>query len=136
LTTSASALAVLAQRVEMPRRSPEQGALLLLRRAVMIGSDAPLSDASAEERAEATTISATMDGLPLALDQAAAFIEETQCGLTDYLIMYRTQRAALLKERGGITSPHTAPLATTSTPPFDTVPQANRAAAAPVRLLA
>lgn len=41
-----------------------------------------------------------LGGLPLALDQAGAYIEETQCCLSDYLSLYRPRRAEMLKERG------------------------------------
>ena len=36
-----------------------------------------------------------MDGLPLALDQAGAYIDETQSGLSGYLRLYRTRQADL-----------------------------------------
>jgi tetratricopeptide (TPR) repeat protein len=49
-----------------------------------------------------------MGGLPLALDQAGAYLEATRCGLPAYLELFRTQRAALLQERGEGTREHPA----------------------------
>src|SRR5260221_12424726 len=49
-----------------------------------------------------------MDGLPLALDQAGAYIEEMGCNLSDYLRYYEQQRHQLL-DRGvalGVDHPH------------------------------
>ncbi len=42
---------------------------------------------------DAEAICELMDGLPLALDQAAAYIEENECSLADYLSLYQTRRA-------------------------------------------
>jgi hypothetical protein len=39
-------------------------------------------------------------GLPLALDQAGAFIEETPSTLSEYLALYRAEGAALRARRG------------------------------------
>jgi hypothetical protein len=41
-----------------------------------------------------------MGALPLALVQAGAYIQETQCGLTGYLDRYQTFKHTLLQERG------------------------------------
>jgi hypothetical protein len=41
-----------------------------------------------------------LDGLPLALDQAGAYIEETGCGLSGYLELYRSHAPELLRRRG------------------------------------
>jgi hypothetical protein len=54
-----------------------------------------------------------LGGLPLALDQAGAYLEETGESLSNYLHIYRERRAALLKRRGGIKPPHPESVATT-----------------------
>lgn len=54
-------------------------------------------------------------GLPLALDQAGAYLEATQCGLPAYLDLFRTQRATLLKLRGEGVRDHPASVSTTFT---------------------
>ena len=81
-------------------------------------------------------ISQELGGLPLALDQAGAYIEETQCSLADYLQFYRTQRADLLKARGGLVLDHPEPVATTWSLSFAQVEQRSAAAADLLRVCA
>ena len=78
LTTRAQALGGLAQRIEVDTFTPELGALFLLRRATLIDADGTLEQASPEDREVAMQISEELGGLPLALDQAGAYIEATQ----------------------------------------------------------
>jgi hypothetical protein len=92
LTTRIQALGGVAQGVEMEKMEPEEGALLLLRRANIIAPEAFLEAAPEADRALAMNISQVMDGLPLALDQAGAYIEETRCNLSDYLDFYQQRR--------------------------------------------
>jgi hypothetical protein len=68
-----------------------------------------------------------MGGLPLALDQAGAYIEETQCSLTSYLnqYQYRKRQAALLQRRGGPGKQHPEPVATTWSLSFEQVEKLN-----------
>jgi len=47
-----------------------------------------------------------MGGLPLALDQAGAYIEETGCSVSAYLQRYEQQRARLLERRGALAGDH------------------------------
>jgi hypothetical protein len=58
-----------------------------------------------------------MDGLPLAIDQAGAYVEETSCGLTTYLDLYQKRGTALLARRGGVVLDHPEPVATTGPSP-------------------
>ncbi len=50
--------------------------------------------------------------MPLALDQAGAYIEETGCGLAEYLDLYRTHRQSLLERRGKTSIDHPESVAT------------------------
>ena len=70
-----------------------------------------------------------LDHFPLALDQAGAYIEETQCSFENYLDLYQTHRQALLAQRGmrRLIIPHS--VATTWLLSFQKVQQANPAAA-------
>ncbi len=77
-----------------------------------------------------------MAGLPLALDQAGAYIDETRCGLSGYLQLYRTRQADLLKHRGKYVTDHEESVATTWSLSFEKVQQANPAAADLLRLCA
>jgi tetratricopeptide (TPR) repeat protein len=77
-----------------------------------------------------------LGGLPLALDQAGAYIEETHCGLADYRLLYQKERKALHKRRGGKVDDHPEPVATTWAISFAKVEEKNPAAADLLRLLA
>ncbi|MBW4501984.1 MAG: tetratricopeptide repeat protein [Scytonema hyalinum WJT4-NPBG1] len=105
LTTRAQATGIY-QRIEIKKMQPEDGALLLLRRAKLIAEQAGLDAVTEEERDLAEIISREMDGLPLALDQAGAFIEETPSSLAEYLQLYREEGARLLAERGELAIDH------------------------------
>jgi hypothetical protein len=113
LTTRAHATGRLAQRIEVAKMGPEEGALFLLHRTTLLDANAPFEDAAAADQQTARKIVQAMDGLPLALDQAGAYIEETSCGLQGYLQLYQAQGTRLLKERGGLVTDHPDPVATT-----------------------
>ena len=104
LTTRAWALGALAQSIEVQKMGHEEGALLLLRRAKRIPEDALLEAADPIDQARAKEIATQLDGLPLALDQAAAYLEETGCRLVDYLQLYRQHAPELLRRRGALAS--------------------------------
>jgi tetratricopeptide (TPR) repeat protein/transcriptional regulator with XRE-family HTH domain len=136
LTTRAQALGAIAQRIELEQMEPGEGALFLLRRAGIIERDAPLDSTTYAYWTKAQQIAQLMGGLPLALDQAAAYIEETACGLSGYLERYQTSRAQLMKRRGRGAATHPEPVTTTWSLAFAKVEQANAAAAELLRLCA
>ena len=136
LTTRARATGRMAQRIEVEKMEPEEGALFLLHRATILDPEAPLDDATKSDRDTAKEIVQVMDGLPLALEQAGAYIEETECGLQGYLRLYRAQGVRLLKEYGEFAPDHPKPVATTWSLSFEKVEQANAAAAELLRFCA
>ena len=136
LTTRAQTTGTLARRLEIETMDTEAGALLLLRRAGMVAPDASLETASSADRTVACQINEELGGLPLALDQAGAYIEETACNLADYQHLYQTRRADLLRTRGTLGDDHPQPVATTWSLSFDQVEQRNPAAADLLRLCA
>src|SRR6266702_5965326 len=136
LTTRAASMGRLAQRLEVDTLDVEPGALLLLHRAERLAPDAPLEKAEASERTIALSITQELGGLPLALDQAGAYIEETHCSLADYLHLYRTQRVDLLAARGGLVPDHPEPVATTWSLSFTQVQARSPAAADLLRVCA
>jgi tetratricopeptide (TPR) repeat protein len=136
LTTRAHATGRMAQRIEVAKMGPEEGALFLLHRTTLLDANAPFEDAAAADQQTARKIVQVMDGLPLALDQAGAYIEETSCGLQGYLKIYQAQGKRLLKERGGLVTDHPDPVATTWSLSFKNVEQANEAAAELLRFCA
>src|SRR5205807_2457481 len=111
---------------QMDRR---EGTLLLLRRARILKPGIELEHVSLTDRQAAEQIVAEMDGLPLALDQAGAYIDEIRCDLPTYLKRYRTQHAVLLGRRGRSSHDHPDPVATTWSLSFQQVEQKNPAAA-------
>jgi tetratricopeptide (TPR) repeat protein len=136
LTTRAAATGRLAHRLEIATLLPEQGALFLLRRAALLAPDADLSHASQEERELALQISQKLGGLPLALDQAGAYLEETGTDLAGYWYLYQQHRTDLLRERRGLVADHPSPVATTWLLSFQKVEEKNPAAADLLRVCA
>nr|MDQ2716779.1 tetratricopeptide repeat protein [Chloroflexota bacterium] len=84
----------------------------------------------------AETIAIEMDFLPLALDQAGAYIEEVGCSLSSYLELYQTHRKHLLHRRGHVLDDHPESVATTWSLSFQKIEQTNPAAAALLRFCA
>jgi tetratricopeptide (TPR) repeat protein len=136
LTTRAQAAGAMANSIEVEKMDKEEGALFLLRRAKVLSADASLDLVPEVDRRNAETIVSEMDGLPLALDQAGAYIEETGCGVATYLDIYRKRRAELLRRRGGLKPDYPLPVASTWSLSFQKVEAANLAAADLLRLCA
>jgi tetratricopeptide (TPR) repeat protein len=136
LTTRAQSMGRLCRRLEVEIMDKDTGALLLLRRASLVPQDASLETASASDIALAKGINEELDGLPLALDQAGAYIEATGCTLAVYRKLYQTHRVELLRERGGLVLDHPEPVATTWSLSFIKIEQANPAAAELLRFSA
>lgn len=113
----------------------DDGTLLLLRRAGIIHFDSLLTGASPTDRRTAREIVQALDGLPLALDQAGAYIQETGCGLDGYLKQYQENSEKLLSRRG-YSSSHPEPISTTLSLSFTYVQQESPAAAELLRLCA
>jgi hypothetical protein len=99
----------------------EEGILFLLRRAKMLEPEATyevvrqVAESKPSEYTVASELVTVLGGLPLALDQSGAYLEATQCGLATYLELFRTQRAALLQQRGEGACSHPASVSTTFT---------------------
>jgi tetratricopeptide (TPR) repeat protein len=136
LTTRAQATGTLATSLEVEKLDTGEGILLLLRRARLLPPDASLQQASEQDRATAQAIVQALDGLPLALDQAGAYIEETGCSLATYLERYQQQQITLLQRRGGVGTEHPEPVARTWTLSFAQVEQQSEVAADLLRLCA
>jgi tetratricopeptide (TPR) repeat protein/transcriptional regulator with XRE-family HTH domain len=121
ITTRCQALGTFARGLDLSPMEHEEGILFLLRRAKVLAPESThqqvrlfAAQVPAQYEAAADLVEA-MGGLPLALDQAGAYLEETQCGLSAYLDLFRHQRAALLQQRGEKAREHPASVATTFT---------------------
>ena len=79
-----------------------------------------------------------MDGLPLALDQAGAYIQETQKSVKEYVTLYTDQvkRTQLLHQRGELITNHPESVTTTFTLSFEKIKNTDRAAAYLLQLCA
>ena len=106
LTTRAHALGGLAQRLDVTQMEADEGALLLLRRAHVLSEQAELTNALETDQAFAQQLTTEMGGLPLALDQAGAYIEEQCLSLEEYLALFQAEKAELLQERGWLEPDH------------------------------
>ena len=108
--------------VPVEKMTSDDGAWFLLRRAKLIEGQAPPSNASEEDITRAKAIAQEVDGLPLALDQAGAYIDETGCSLNQYLERYLQRKIRFLGQRGkAIFSAHPASVAVTFSLAFDKV---------------
>ena len=134
ITTRAQAMGRVAESLAVEELSVEEGMLLLLRRAKLLAADQPLDQVSHDLRVQAEPIIRALDGLPLALDQAGAYIEETRCSLSEYLALYRKRRAALLNRQSGVPQDYPHTVAGTWAISFQQVEQRNPAAAELLRL--
>ena len=113
LTTRTQIMSGMAKKIEINQMEKEEAILLLLHRAGIAASGELQPEMVQEIHAQAAEIVRELDGLPLALDQAGAYVEETGCGLSTYLTLYHKQHTQLLAYRGGIALDY--PLAVSAT---------------------
>lgn len=102
-----------AHRIDLAPLHDDDGALLLLRRTNLLPPGATLHDVPEEQGLLARRISQEVDGLPLALDQAGAYIEETERGLAEYVVLYQNCAFSLLQRRGVAERDHPSSIVTT-----------------------
>jgi len=129
-TTKSHITGKMATRLEVGPLEIDMGAHLLLCRAGLL---AAASDADLEV---ARAIARELGGLPLALDQAGAYIENYGCSLTDYLQRYQTLGEQLLAQRVVLVDDHPESVATTWLRSFAKVEQTSPTAAELLRACA
>lgn len=129
LTTRMQATGILARRLDLTPMAQDEGAWLLLRRAKLVEDQATLDTVSEEQRTLAQTIAHLLDGLPLALDQVGAYIEETGCTLANYLSYFQERQATLLSLRGQESTHHPQSVTATFTLSYEKIEQAHSHAA-------
>ncbi len=136
ITTRSQATGSIAIPHEVEPWKVQVGAEFLLRRAKILPQDALSESVDSSDGNVAQEISRLLDGLPLALDQAGAYIEETKRNLSDYLDLYQKRRAALLNRRGKFSADHPDSVATTLSLAFEDVEGVHPEAAELLRLCA
>jgi tetratricopeptide (TPR) repeat protein/transcriptional regulator with XRE-family HTH domain len=112
ITTRTQALGTLARGLNLSPMEQEEGVLFLLRRAKILEPEA--TDEHVQQYmayfpshyAAAVEIVTTLGGLPLALDQAGAYLEETGCSLVGYMQRYQQQAQQMLARRGSNSTGH------------------------------
>ena len=135
-TTRDQAAGMIAASVEVEKLSLQDGALLLLRWSNRLDTDSSLDRAQTEDRAAAKRIVEEMDGLPLALVQAGAYIVETACSLEDYLDLYEMHHKELLARHSRLMLDYPKTVATTWSLSFQQIEQKSSTAADLLRLCA
>ena len=128
-TTRAQASGQIAANIEVKKLALAEGTLLLLRASKRVDGKATLEQAKPEDRTVAEQIAREMDGLPLALVQAAAFIDEAGCSLADYLDLYARHRIELLARSGNLMLDYEETVMTTWSLSFQKIEQQSPAAA-------
>jgi len=128
LTTRRQVTEPVAQAIEVDALSEEDGALFLLKRTRRLALEGSLEDASTEDVTVAHRIARQLGGLPLALDQAGAYVLETGCSLVAYLELLRHRQQMLLQRRGTVPTDHPQSVTTTFTLAFEHVQQRSEAA--------
>ena len=91
--------------IEIEEMEPEEGLLFLLWRSGILKDKTKL-DTAADVRETAVQLVQMLERFPLALDQAAAYIQETGVSLVGYIQRYQEKRHDLLQRRGSSKSPH------------------------------
>ena len=88
------------------------------------------------ERHAAGELARELDGLPLALEQAAAYVTAMRVSYGQYLASYRTRKLGLLERLGPVTGDYPATVATTWLINFEQVEAVSKATADLLRLSA
>jgi tetratricopeptide (TPR) repeat protein len=136
LTTRAQATGPSIQSIEVEKMSLAEGTRFLLMRAKKLLKDTSAPSILPEDQEKAEAIVQILDGLPLALDQAGAYIEETGCSLNEYLDIYQTRRKELMSIRGSLALDYPETIATTWSLSFQKAKKASPTAAELLRVCA
>jgi tetratricopeptide (TPR) repeat protein/DNA-binding XRE family transcriptional regulator len=130
LTTRVKAVGSLASPIEVETMGMEESVEFLLRRAQRF-DNAPNSEID-----EAGHLVKMLGQLPLALDQAGAYLEETGCSIHDYLQLCQQDQYTLLARRGMQATGYPEAVSTTWSLSFQRLEQTDAAAADLLRLCA
>jgi tetratricopeptide (TPR) repeat protein/DNA-binding XRE family transcriptional regulator len=135
VTTRLHALAGLAHTLELSSFSYADALRFLLVRAHLVEWHQPLDELAPETLSVAQALVKATDGLPLALDQAGAYVEQTGCSLADYLRLFQYYPGRLLDARPEVAD-HPDSVVQTFLLSFKKVEQRNAAAGDLLRVCA
>lgn len=136
LTTRAHAGGVGPRLIPLETLQVEDAADFLLRRAGILPRGEVADPVSAADRAAALELARALGGLPLALDQAGAYMEEQQCGPGEYLEAYLEAGSVLRNRRGTTAARHECSVAATFTEAFERLERESTEAADLLRVSA
>lgn len=138
LTTRSDTLGALAESIGVEVMDAGDGAKFLLRRLRLLEHDDDLTKADPDDLHNAKVLVEMLGGLPLALEQAAAYIQETRSGIAKYYehYQYQSEGKRLRNTRGRFLTGTQATVATTWSLSFQAVEQASPLAAELLRALA
>lgn len=105
ITTRRRDIHTLAHSEVLPVFEEDEGILFLLHRAGRIAPEAPVTDATESDYHHTKELCALLGWLPLALDQAGAYITENGVSFARYLELYRQSQQKLLDRRGDADHP-------------------------------
>jgi tetratricopeptide (TPR) repeat protein/transcriptional regulator with XRE-family HTH domain len=137
LTTRAMATGQHIEGIEIEKLGYQDGMSLLLHRAKLIRDDTSLNGIPPPLYEQARMICELVDGLPLALSQIAAYIEENAIDLGDYLALFQAYPSSLLQRRSELShSDYSHTVATTWALSLEKIERTNAVAADVLRLCA
>jgi DNA-binding XRE family transcriptional regulator/tetratricopeptide (TPR) repeat protein len=115
LTTRRHVTEPVAQALELELFPENDAILFLLKRTKVLAVEMSLEDASDHDIKAARAITQLLGNLPLALDQAGAYILETPCSFAEYLALFKKYQDRLLQRRIGERIPTDHPESVTAT---------------------
>ncbi len=115
LTTRRQVTEPAAQALELEVLPEEEAILFLFKRTKALALDASLGEAPDGAIGAARTITRLLGNLPLALDQAGAYLLETKCSFAEYAALFQMHREHLLQRRIGENIPTDHPDSVTTT---------------------
>jgi len=111
LTSRASVIDEGVHSLDLDKMSVDDSRDMILRRVLKKQS---LRNVDAADKDAAQALAILLDGLPLALSQACAYIQQTKCGIAAYVQLYEAEGYKLMRQRGKVSEhEHPEPVATT-----------------------
>lgn len=87
-----------------------EATLFLLKRTELLVTGTAREQIDEEIRTQAEAIASALEGLPLALEYAGAYVRETRCSLAVYLDRYLMQRKQLMQHQDALLGEHPGPV--------------------------
>ncbi len=115
LTTRRQVTEPMAQALELELLPESDAILFLLKRTKVLEVNMSLEDASEHDIEAARAVTNLLGNLPLALDQAGAYILETPSSIAEYLTLFQIYQGQLLQRRIGENIPIDHPESVTAT---------------------